>query len=75
MVHYDLGGDWEVYYTSDPTTANMPSEFLGAYSTREKAEKAADKASERVAYGNIDIYNRVTKKHYEYWPTKGRLKA
>ncbi len=72
---YKRDEPYEVYYTAEQITANMPSEFIGKYATQAEAERAATLASERVTYGEINIYNTKTKKSYEYWPSYKRKKG
>ena len=67
-MKYNIGGKYEVIYSRDGI-----DELIGAYSTIARAEKAAEKAAERVAYGQIII--KGPKERYEYWPNRQRLKA
>lgn len=66
-MRYDTKGKYGVTYNRDGV-----DELIGVYSTRERAEKAAARAAERVAYGMIQI--ECPTERYEYWPTYKRNK-
>jgi hypothetical protein len=60
-MKYNIGGKYSVIYNRDGI-----DELLGVYSTKKRAEKAADKIADRVAYGTIQIEGPAGR--YEYWP-------
>lgn len=66
-MKYNTEGKYSVVYNRDGI-----DELLGVYSTSERAEKAAEKATDRVAYGTIQIV--CPTERYEYWPTYERKK-
>jgi len=67
---------WEVHYVSDESYP-YGYRLMGIYKTRESAEKAATRAVENIAYGELYIYNTKTKENYECWPiyNKKRMRA
>jgi len=57
---------WEVRYAPDES---MPRGYIliGAYETRNEAKKEAINVMDNIAYGEIYIYNTITKRKYKQW--------